>query len=58
MDDGRSRYRLKVWPEDDPEPPEWDLSTVGPLNSLDSGSILLAAHETAASFGPVTVTPV
>jgi hypothetical protein len=56
--DGRTRYRLKVWREDEQEPASWDLSTTGPLNSLETGSILLAAHETAASFGPVTVRPV
>ena len=54
---GRSRYSLKVWPEGTPEPERWHLSTVAPVNALETGSLLLAAHETTASFGPVTIVP-
>lgn len=57
-DDGRSIYRLKAWEESAKEPTEWDVSSISPVNALDSGSLLLGAHETAASFGPVEITPV
>lgn len=55
--DGVSGFRLKVWPEADSEPAQWDVTMTGPPNSLESGSLLLGAHETAASFGPVSLRP-
>lgn len=55
---GRSLFRLKVWPEADSEPHGWDITTPAPPNALESGSVVLAAHETAASFGPVSIRPV
>jgi hypothetical protein len=49
---------MKLWPENETEPDRWDATLPAPLNSLDSGSLLLVAHETAASFGPVIVRPI
>jgi hypothetical protein len=53
---GRTLCRMRVWEEDGREPSEWDVTTEAPLNALDSGSLLLGAHETVAGFGPVRVT--
>jgi hypothetical protein len=51
-----SLYRLKVWQQGTPEPEAWDLQTNGPAEELKTGSALLLAHQTDASFGDVTVT--
>lgn len=53
----RSWYRMKVWEKDNDEPGEWTLEHKGAINSLSQGSIVLAAHETAASFGDVEIKP-
>jgi hypothetical protein len=53
--DGQSLFRMRVWEEDTPEPDRWDVTAKAPLNCLSSGSLLLGAHETAVSFGPVRV---
>lgn len=54
---GRSIYGLKVWPDDEDEPVARDVTMRSPVNGMDSGGLLLAAHETAASFGPVEIRP-
>lgn len=56
--DESSRFRLKVWPEAETEPASWEITTLAPPNALETGSLVLGAHETAASFGPVTVRPI
>lgn len=55
---GPTMYRLKVWPESEAEPSRWHVEAPGPSNGLTEGSILLGAHETAASFGRVEIYPV
>jgi hypothetical protein len=56
---GRSRswYRMKVWEKDLEEPKKWTLENKGAINSLSQGSIVLGAHETAASFGNIEINP-
>lgn len=51
-------YKLKVWPQDQPEPAGWDLEGIGQFNDRAEGSILLVAHEADVTFGNVTVMPV
>ncbi len=53
-----SRYKMKVWQADQPEPIAWDLTAPGTAMSLQSGSIVLGAHHVAASFGNVSITPI
>lgn len=55
--DGRSRYRVKLWPDDEPEPEKWDFERFEP-GDLQSGSALLIAHHTDVTFGNVRVVPV
>ena len=55
--DGRSRYRVKLWPINEQEPNNWDLERFEP-NDLQFGSVLLLAHHTEVTFGNVLVTPV
>jgi uncharacterized repeat protein (TIGR01451 family) len=50
---GGSHYSLKVWASGTTEPTAWTIETDGELNT---GSILLGAHRTDVSFGPVTIT--
>ena len=50
-------YGLKVWEDGQPEPPAWDLYAQDDVSDLQSGSLLLVAHQVNASFGDVTVTP-
>src|SRR5690606_4506465 len=50
-----SYYRFKVWQADQPEPKQWDLEGRGFLGEHTSGSVLLIAHHTDASFGTVTI---
>jgi hypothetical protein len=51
-------YKLKVWPESESEPAEWELVAQEGSSDPANGSFLLVAHNTDASFGKVTVTPV
>jgi regulation of enolase protein 1 (concanavalin A-like superfamily) len=50
-------YSFKVWPQSDPEPPGWILTEQQTPSDLPNGSLVLLAHETDVSFGPVTITP-
>jgi len=56
-EDGRPIYRLKVWRENQPEPKRWSVVARGRGSDPRQGSLLLIAHRTKASFGPVTITP-
>jgi hypothetical protein len=53
----RSWYRMKVWEKYEEEPKQWTLESKSAINSLSQGSILLIAHETAATFGIVEISP-
>jgi hypothetical protein len=52
-----SLYSLKVWPVGEDEPAAWNLQTPGSIMSLDEGALFLVAHETAATFGNLSITP-
>lgn len=54
LTDGRSRYRVKLWPSDKTEPSPWDLERTEP-DDLLSGSACLIAHHSDVTFGDVTV---
>lgn len=56
LPDGTSRYRVKLWPADAPEPEAWDLERVEP-DDLECGSALLIAHHSNVTFGNVVVIP-
>lgn len=51
-------YKLKVWPVEQAEPENWDLTAEGLADDPESGSVLLLAHEADATFGNVEITPV
>jgi hypothetical protein len=53
---GASRFRMKIWPRRATEPSDWLLTAAGPEDALASGSCLLLAHHTDATFGDITVT--
>ena len=55
MQSGKSRYFMKVWKMELPEPDDWDLITNGHDRGLSRGSCMLVAHQVAASFGKITI---
>lgn len=55
--DSSALYRMKVWEASEPEPERWDLEGPGFIGEHDTGSLLLLAHHTDASFGKISVTP-
>lgn len=50
-----TRYRVKIWQENTPEPPGWQLSAVEGAKDLSTGSALLIAHNTDVTFGNVRI---
>ena len=58
LDDGSSRFRVKLWPADQAEPESWDFERIEPKDDVSKGSALLLAHYTDVTFGNVKVTPV
>ncbi len=57
LDGVPASYRFKFWPEGDPEPAGWLMSTTGNGGEPRNGAIMLVAHQAMVSFGNVTVTP-
>ncbi|MFW6153784.1 MAG: hypothetical protein ACOC95_01045 [Planctomycetota bacterium] len=55
LGDGRSQYRLKVWPRAQAEPDAWNVTADGDTRSLSAGSLVLVAHHVDVSFGDVVV---
>lgn len=53
-----TRYIVKLWPYDEPEPSDWDFSGIEKEENLAAGSALLLAHNTNVTFGDVEVVPV
>ena len=51
----RTRYSVKLWPYDQPEPEEWDFQGIEEDENLPGGSALLIAHNTSVTFGDVVV---
>lgn len=58
LNNGVSRYRVKLWPADEREPTDWDLERLETDDDVPSGSALLLAHHSEVTFGDVTVTPI
>jgi hypothetical protein len=54
----RGYYRLKVWPQSQTEPEQWDLQALGGPSDVLTGSVLLVAHHVDATFGNVSIVPV
>ncbi|NLF32492.1 MAG: hypothetical protein GX591_16575 [Planctomycetes bacterium] len=52
-----SLYRMKLWPAGAAEPSGWDLQAENLDGELDSGSVVLLAHHTDATFGDVLIEP-
>lgn len=56
-DPSKTRYRLRVWPEGEPEPDAWDLDVAQESeDALRAGGVALVAHHVDVTFGDVTVT--
>lgn len=56
MPDGRNRYRDKIWAVGDAEPAAWAVESLEqPLHDFASGSALLVAHRSDATFGRVRI---
>ncbi|MCC7145752.1 MAG: hypothetical protein IT443_04845 [Phycisphaeraceae bacterium] len=53
-----SRYAVKYWPADQPEPSAWLLEADGQEGELTRGSALLVAHHTDVTYGNVTIDPI
>jgi hypothetical protein len=51
----RTRYSVKLWPYDQPEPEAWDFQGIENDENLPGGSALLLAHNTSVTFGDVSV---
>jgi hypothetical protein len=51
----QTRYSIKGWSADGPEPKEWDLVSIDGAQDVQSGSLLLVAHHSDVTFGDVEV---
>ena len=54
---GGAQYSLKVWAEGESEPVAWLMTAQEPSTSPSTGSVMLVAHHTFVSVGPVSVVP-
>lgn len=52
-----SRYHLKIWDQDQPEPRNWDLSVTEGPDDPQFGSLVLMSHYVDCVFGNVAVEP-
>jgi hypothetical protein len=57
LGDQQTRYSVKLWPYDQPEPESWDFQGIESGENVSSGSALLIAHHTNVTFGDVVVNP-
>jgi hypothetical protein len=57
LPDDRTKYMVKLWRRDEPEPDAWDLETWEEAD-VRSGSALLIAHNTIVTFGNLEVVPI
>lgn len=55
LPDGRTEYRLKLWPADSTEPAAWDIIHYE-TNGVAAGSVILVAHHVDVTFGDVSIT--
>ena len=54
-----TRYQVKLWRDDQPEPKEWDLEACEAAEGNEAaGSALLLAHNTDVTFGNIQVVPI
>ena len=53
-----TRYSVKLWPYDQPEPSAWDFSGIEIEENIHSGGALLLAHNTNVTFGDIRVIPI
>ncbi len=53
-----TRYSVKIWPLEEKEPLEWDLSEIEQEEDVRNGSALLLAHHTKVTFGDIFVEPI
>lgn len=58
LPNGYTLYRNKIWDAAEAEPLEWDVEGAEDQNDLQSGSLVLVAHNSDVTFGNLTVTPV
>jgi hypothetical protein len=58
LEDGSHQYSFKMWDASLSEPPGWDIVNNEPNGQQTSGSVLLVAHHSIATFGDVVVTEV
>ena len=56
MPDGRTRYRFKQWPDDRPEPPEWDVEGFE-TDDYPSGALCLVPHNSDVTIHELRVEP-
>lgn len=55
-DAGVTRYRFKIWSENEPEPDTWVWEEIQTSqHALRQGGVVLLAHHVDATFGPVRV---
>ncbi|MBN1464490.1 T9SS type A sorting domain-containing protein [candidate division KSB1 bacterium] len=56
IENDKTRYSFKVWPQQEAEPKEWDLTTTvsGPMR----GALVLLSHKADAGFGDVSITSI
>jgi hypothetical protein len=50
-----TKYRVKIWSAESPEPESWQLTAVEGSFDMPSGSALLIAHNTDVLFGNVNI---
>lgn len=53
-----TRYRVKLWKGEEPEPVNWDLELLKEPSDVHQGGALLIAHYSEVTFGDVEVLPV
>jgi len=58
LENGHTRYRVKLWPDSKREPPGWDLEWIEERGDLPAGSALLIAHHSDVTFGRIRIDPV
>jgi|GEM_PF-938288 len=55
LPDGTSFYGMKVWPQGQTEPVNWDFSGTDGATGILNGSAIFIAHHVDATFGNITV---
>ncbi|MCA9130832.1 MAG: hypothetical protein KDB22_27295 [Planctomycetales bacterium] len=56
--DGSSVYQVKLWPQSEQEPSEWDFQRIEPSDDVTCGSALLIAHHADVTFGDIDAFPI